>query len=119
MNEQTRRLLLNEWRGTSIPEEQALPSADLRSAFHHIFKRLGLAERFREATLADSWLEIVGPVLAEHCRPRGIRRGVLTVAVDHSAWLDQITLAHKNEILRTVQLRFPHLKINELNLRIR
>jgi len=118
MNDRTRRLLLREWRGAELPDEQPLPSADLRAAFDRVFKRLGLAERFREATLAEAWPELVGPTLSAHCHPRSVRRNVLNVTVDHSAWLHQITLVHKKNILSAVQKHFPHLKIKDLNLRI-
>jgi len=118
MNSQKRHALLRELQDGVTLEEEKLSSADLRAIFDRAFKRLGLAERLREATLVEEWPELVGPVLASHCRPRSVRRGVLHASVDHSAWLHQITLIHKRDILLAVQRRFPHLKIKDLHLRI-
>ncbi len=118
MKARLKQRLLSEWLG--MPYSPALPSSpsDLRAAFQKAFTRLGLGARFQETTLNDGWEEIVGPTLAAHCHPCGVRRGVLCVLVDHPAWLYQIVLAHKMDILRAVQARFPHLKVQELNLRI-
>lgn len=118
MNLKTRRAVLSEWQGVNLPEEEALPSTDLQAVFDRIFTRLGFSERLRETSLNEVWTELVGPTLAPHCRPKDVRRGILHLAVDHPAWLHQITMAHKKDILRVVQQRFPHLKIKDLLLRI-
>ena len=118
MNPRMRSLLLREWRGDALPDEEALPSADLREVFQRVFTRMGLAERLREVTLTEAWPDLVGPALAAHCHPRSVRRGVLHVTVEHSAWLHQITLVHKKDILRELQQHFPQLKIKDLALRI-
>ena len=118
MNSRMRHILFDEWQGTSLPDEQAFAPADLRSTFHQAFKRLGLAERLRESTLTEAWLEMVGPTIAAHSHPRKIYRGALQITVDHSAWLHQITMVHKKNILHAVQTRFPHLQIKDLALRV-
>lgn len=117
MNPKLRQRVLSEWTGGLVPLEFPSP-ANLAAVLQKAFTRLGIAERLRETTLMESWHEVVGPTLSPHCRPGAIRRGVLTVRVDHPAWLHQITLAHKKDILLAAQARFPHLKIKELLLRI-
>jgi predicted nucleic acid-binding Zn ribbon protein len=118
MNPKARQVVQAEWRGATLPDEDAHPPADLRSILDRVFVRLGFSERLRETTLVETWSELVGPALAPHCRPKGIRRGILNIGVDHPAWLHQINMAHKKDILRLVQQRFPHLKIKDLQLRI-
>ncbi len=44
--------------------------------------------------------------------------GTLMVLVDHPAWLHQINMAHKRNILQAVQQRFPHLNVKDISLRI-
>lgn len=118
MNPRTRQAILDEWQGARLPDEGAAPSANLQAVFDRMFARLGFAERLRETTLTEVWPDLVGPALVPHCRPGSVRQGVLSIAVDHPAWLHQITMAHKKDILRLVQQRFPHLKIKDLRLRI-
>lgn len=117
MDTKERRRLLAEWRGGLVPLEVPGP-VNLSEVFQREFRRIGLSERLREATLVDSWHEVAGATLAPHCRPGAVRRGVLTVRVDHPAWLHQIQLSHKQDILREVQTRFPQLKVKDLLLRI-
>ncbi|MDD2708627.1 MAG: DUF721 domain-containing protein [Verrucomicrobiae bacterium] len=118
MDPRTRRLVLSEWQGAVFPNESPCPAADLRKALDQACKRFGFAERLRESVLMDAWAEMVGPTLASHCDPAGIYRGVLTVRVENSGWLHQISFAHKKDILKAVQGRFPHLKVKDLRLRI-
>ena len=89
-----------------------------RKVFQKAFTRLGLSDRLQESTLLEAWPHLIGPSLATHCRPGLVRRGKLMVYVDHPAWLHQITMAHKGNILSAVQKHFPHLKIQELVLKI-
>ena len=44
------------------------------------------------------WEEIVGPQVAAHCRPLGIRGGVLELEVDSPVWSQQLQL-RKPELL--------------------
>jgi len=104
--------------GGSLPRSDPASPPDLHKVFEKAFSRLGLKNRLQETNLHDAWRELIGPSLASHCRPQGVRRGVLMVLVDHPAWLHQMTLAHKKNMLAAVQKRFPHLNVREINLRI-
>ena len=44
------------------------------------------------------WEEIVGPQIAAHCRPLGMRGGVLELEVDSPVWSQQLQL-RKPELL--------------------
>lgn len=41
-------------------------------------------------TIADNWVDIVGPVAAANCRPVGVQRGCLRVATSEPAWASQL-----------------------------
>lgn len=116
MKPELRRRLLSEWKGFAPPE---VPEPkDLRTIYQKAFQRLGLSDRLQESTLLEAWPNLIGPALATHCRPGVVRRGKLTIYVDHPAWLHQITIEHKPNILRAVQTHFAHLKVQELILRL-
>ncbi len=118
MDPRLQRRLLTEWTGVDPFLSELKPSRDMREVVLRALRSLGLAERLQESTLGEIWEEMVGPVLAAHCRPGGVRRGALQVRVDHATWMHQIALIHKAHILQAVQQRMPHLKIKEINLRI-
>lgn len=119
MDSRTRKRLFRDWLGLSCgSDDEALVSRNLHEVFQKVFRKYHLADRLKESSLLERWTDVVGPSLSAHCQPRTVRRGVLSVIVDHPAWLHQITLGHKADMLRSVQERFPHLKVKEISLRI-
>jgi len=64
----------------------------------------GLRDRMLGETIRSRWAEIAGPEIAHRSRPGELRGGVLTVIVDNSLWLQEITL-RSAEILRAVSAR--------------
>jgi predicted nucleic acid-binding Zn ribbon protein len=117
MNPRLRQQLFRDWVGTSY-DHRSFENANLSSVFQRAFQKIGLKDRFQETTLSSDWGNLVGPTLCSHCQPGQIRQGVLTVRVDHSAWLHQINMVHKADILQAVQKQYPFLKIQEIQLRI-
>jgi hypothetical protein len=57
-----------------------------------------------EETIRNGWAEIVGPEIARRSRPGELRAGVLTVLVDNSPWLQEVTL-RSTEILAALRAR--------------
>jgi hypothetical protein len=44
------------------------------------------------AAIGDNWVAIVGQEVAAHCRPAGVKAGVLHADVDSSVWCQQLQL---------------------------
>jgi hypothetical protein len=59
----------------------------------------------REEKLRRDWALVAGEAVARHSRPGDLRRGVLTVAVDSSAWLCELTL-RSEELLAALRSRY-------------
>ena len=55
--------------------------------------------------IGAEWAEVVGAPVAAHCRPRGIRAGVLEIEVDSPVWSQQLQL-RKTELLVRLRERF-------------
>jgi len=53
----------------------------------------GWQDHLSVADLVVRWDQMVGAVNAQHCRPAGFDRGVLTIQADSSAWASAIRLA--------------------------
>jgi len=62
----------------------------LGDALRSVGNELGLPEPDLVASLVDHWPDVVGHAVAEHARPRSLRDGVLTVAVDAPPWATQL-----------------------------
>ena len=54
-----------------------------------------------EATVLGAWETVVGPDIAAHCRPVGLREGELTLQAESTAWATQLTLM-STAILRKI-----------------
>jgi hypothetical protein len=57
-----------------------------------------------EETLRRGWADIAGPEIARRSRPGELRAGVLTILVDNSPWLHEVTL-RSTEILAGLRAR--------------
>lgn len=57
-----------------------------------VLEDLGATAGARVARIAERWDEALGPEIAQHCRPTGLRGAVLEVSVDSSVWCQQLQL---------------------------
>lgn len=64
-----------------------------------------LAERLLARAIERDWPALVGPQVSQRSRPRDLRDRTLTVLVDNSPWLQEMTLRER-EILARVQARY-------------
>jgi hypothetical protein len=83
---------------------RALASRPLRVRDLLVAAVPGLRDRMLEETIRRGWADIVGPEMARRSRPGELRTGVLTVLVDNSPWLQEVTL-RSTEILASIVAR--------------
>lgn len=67
--------------------------------------------------IGAQWPEVVGPQVAEHCRPLGIRGGVLELEVDSPVWSQQLQL-RKTELLARLVEHFGDQAPRELRFQV-
>jgi len=53
---------------------------------------LGLESAAAALRVSQCWDRVVGPDIAAHCQPVGMRAGVLEAAADSSVWCQQVQL---------------------------
>jgi len=68
-----------------------------------------LGERLLEREVRRSWPALVGPDVARRTQPQSVARGALSVRVDNSPWLQELTL-RADELTRRVSERFPEVR---------
>jgi hypothetical protein len=64
-----------------------------------------LADRMLEETIRKEWRLTAGADLARRSRPAELRAGTLTVVVDNSPWLQELTM-RSEPLLRALQSRY-------------
>lgn len=74
-----------------------------------------LSERLAEHRLRRDWAAVAGPEIARRARPGGLRAGVLTLVVDNSPWLHELTL-RSAELTARLAARVPGLRALRLQL---
>lgn len=83
-----------------------------------VMKRLGLENQHWLAVLEGEWEAIVGASVAAHARPGRVERGRLTVFVDNSVWLSELSRYGRDKILENLQAKFGKGKIQSIGLQI-
>jgi hypothetical protein len=74
-----------------------------------------LVERLAEVHVRQAWAAVVGGDVARRARPGRLAEGCLTVVVDNSPWLHELTL-REQEILGMIQRRWPAVKSLRLSV---
>ncbi|HXH81893.1 MAG TPA: DUF721 domain-containing protein, partial [Candidatus Tectomicrobia bacterium] len=67
-----------------------------------------LDERLREQAVRDAWPRLVGAGVARRAHPRSLAAGCLSVVVDNSPWLHELTL-RAPELTARVRAAFPEV----------
>jgi hypothetical protein len=80
-------------------------------------KVLKVAKSLRGCRIWSRWEEIVSPTIAEHAQPIRWQRKVLVVAVDHSAWLQELAFL-KATILQRIQEMLPTIGIKDIRFEL-
>lgn len=78
---------MTERRRPGDPEQ---PPTSLGDALRAVGAELGLPDPSLVDSLGDRWPEVVGDAVAAHARPRGLRDGTLTIAVDAPGWATEL-----------------------------
>lgn len=78
---------------------------------------VGLGATAQAVAVIRAWDEAVGPELLDHCRPDGVRNGVIQARVRDSSWMQRLQL-EKPGILARLRERLGDAAPAELRLRI-
>ena len=82
-----------------------------------VFTRLENEKTFSKEDIESRWKEMVGSSGATHSRPASLRKGMLTVFVDSSGWMQEMAM-QKRKILKQLKRQFGKDKISGIQFRI-
>ena len=104
------------WR--PLPREENRDPRPMKESLDAVTRSIGAPPAAALASLFSRWPELVGATLATHCRPLSLARGVLVVAVDHSAWAAQLRWLEA-DVLRRLEERLGAGVVTALEVRVR
>lgn len=87
------------------------------SLLGQVLDELGLETASQAFRVGESWSDAVGPEVAQHSRPIGLRGGVLEVSVDSSVWCQQLQMKRR-EILGALAERMGDDAPQDLRFRL-
>ena len=82
-----------------------------------VFERLEREKTLTREDVEGRWREIAGVAASRHTRPASLRRSILTVFVDSSSWMQEMTI-RKRLILKQLKRAFGKDKISGIHFRI-
>ncbi|MCP4004622.1 MAG: DUF721 domain-containing protein [bacterium] len=82
-----------------------------------LLSEVGLEGTAQAVTVIRIWDEALGPEFSPHCRPAGVRSGVVHAHVRDSAWMQRLQL-EKQTILRRLSEFMDDAPPSDLRLRI-
>ncbi len=83
------------------PRRRAAPPEQVAKILPGVLDDLGLGETGDAITLLRVWDQALGEPFSLHCRPEGLRNGVVLARVPDSAWMQRLQL-EKPRILRSL-----------------
>jgi hypothetical protein len=89
----------------------------LSSTIEKLLSARGWGAKLKEYRIFAVWEKAVGPALARHARPAGIRGRKLTIIVDSNAWMQQLSLL-RPEIIGKVNQSLAQDAVDSITLKL-
>jgi len=91
--------------------------AAIRDVLQSVFARMESEKGLSWEEVESSWRGLVGHGAFRHSKPVALKKKVLTVFVDSSAWMQELTL-QKRGILKGLKRKFGRDRISEIRFKI-
>ncbi len=93
------------------------PPEKLGLLIPRVLDEVGLAPASIAMRIHQIWDETLGPPFVDHCRPDGVRNGVLLARVRDSAWMQRVQL-EKPRILESLREELGKSAPHDLRFRV-
>jgi predicted nucleic acid-binding Zn ribbon protein len=101
----------------SAPGRRRGPTESLAALLPKLLDEVGLGATAKAVQVIRAWDEALGPEFRSHCRPDGVRNGVIHARVRDSAWMQRLQL-EKPRIFARLRGLLGDAAPSELRLRI-
>jgi predicted nucleic acid-binding Zn ribbon protein len=95
-------------------KKNLVPIGDIVKA---VFAKMESEKTLTREDVEEQWRSIAGPDAARHTRVAALRKGMLTVFVDSSGWLQQMSM-QKRKLVKMLKSRFGKDKISGIHFKI-
>nr|WP_221380953.1 DciA family protein [Actinoplanes polyasparticus] len=102
-------------RGYSGPGPDPRDPQLFGDMLQRLMKARGWERPKAEATVFGAWEKVVGPEIAQHCRPVKLDAGVLTVEAESTAWATQLRMLNA-KLLRNIAGEVGHNVVTKMNI---
>jgi predicted nucleic acid-binding Zn ribbon protein len=93
------------------------PAESLSDLLPRLLDEVGLGQTAQAVAVIRAWDDAVGPLFRAHCRPDGVKNGVLHARVRDSSWMQRVQL-EKPRIFARLREKLGDGTPRELRLRI-
>lgn len=99
------------------PTPRKRPAAAIGDVLKSLFADIENKKTVGKDTVDASWLESAGEEAFKHSRPAALKKSVLTVRVDSSTWLQELSM-RKRHLLKGLKRRLGKDRISEIHFKI-
>ncbi len=92
-------------------------AAPIGEVVQSVFAQIESQKKLSQEAVDAYWKGLVGEAGFKHSRPTSLKKGVLTVRVDSSGWMQELSM-QKRGILKGLKRALGKDKISEINFRI-
>src|SRR5262249_3907336 len=103
---------------TEVEKAQASTARSAKVVMPKVLASLGLERRCAETEIVKVWNHLLDPNIVAHAQPTGLRKGTLFVAVDSSAWLNEIVRYRRRKVLDRLKPSLGKDLITRISFRI-
>ena len=104
-------------RDSDDPKRRRGPAESIADLLPRMLEEVGLGATAVAVQVIRAWDEAVGPEFHPHCRPDGVRNGVIQARVRDSSWMQRLQL-EKPRILARLRERLGETAPSDMRLRI-
>jgi predicted nucleic acid-binding Zn ribbon protein len=101
----------------SAPARRRGPTESLGALLPKLLDEMGLGATADAVQVIRAWDDALGPEFRAHCRPDGVRNGVIHARVSDSAWMQRVQL-EKPRIFARLRAALGEKAPSQLRLRI-
>ena len=106
--------LLRFARNDEMKKRVVVPIGDIVKT---VFARIESEKTLSREDVEERWKAIAGVSASRHTRPASLRKGVLTVFVDSSGWMQEVNM-RKRKILKQLKSIFGKDRISAIHFKM-
>ena len=93
-----------------------LDATPIGDVLKSIFEKIGKEKTISKEEIEAAWKELAGEAAFKHSRPASFRKNILTVRVDSSVWMQELSMK-KRKLLKGLKRTLGKDRITEIHFK--